>query len=1182
MKHIAKRSFSLILALILCLNLLPGLSLTADAVTPSMYNWGSRGTTATYLSDSAENFYAKNQVSYEDWTALEGGTANNAYTSTLYSELQELMESNHTYKNAYKETNDFYKYTDCQNGGGRISSFYSGLLIGPEWDGGSTWNKEHTWPNSKGMEGSDEDDIMMLRPTSKQENTSRGNTAYGVSSGYFDPNKDSGNQYNVHGDVARIMLYVYVRWGNTKIWGSSGVMESLDVLLDWMEEDPVDTWELGRNDVVQTITGTRNVFVDYPELAFLLFNQAVPGSMATPSGKAAEKAYNITATSNNDEWGTVEVSGMNINATPAEGYRAAGYQVISGTATAEQKGNVFVVDAESECTIQIIFEKRKDVTVTFLENGSVASSANKLEDDVITMPGHTGTVPEGYSFRGWVTGTLAETDAAPANQLVVGQTYTLTGDVTFHALYSRLDTGGTGAAQHFERYTGTITEGDYLIVDATEALKAAMKGVRLDFSTVEVVNDTVSYPSEDLVWHIAPTSDGYWTIYNQATGVYAAGNGTKNQGVLSTTASDFAKWTPTGSKTYEFENKGNDAAGVNDLLRKNSTYGFATYSTATGSPIMLFKGNSGTTYYTTSTVSYEITAVSSNDAWGTVSLEGSTITAVPAYGYQVGSFEVTDGEADVSRQGNTFHVTAHSDCTVKIHFVEREKAVYAIYENGKQVNSWNVFVGDTVELPAYSGTLPAGYTFVGWTDGAVSNTEQAPIFNLKPNAEYVISGNETLHALYKATFYTTSIYTITAESGNETFGTVSVSGQTITAQPAEGYQVAGFTVVSGEVNVTRKGNVLTVKASSDCTIRVDFEERTTSQVTFLENGKTLDSVTKYPGETVTVPEFSGELLDGYTFIGWTTEPGTAENAPELIYLPGHVYTVDADVTFHTLYRAGKYTTDMVEIPRVITLSAEEVGDAKTAWVDGREYPIQLSGETATVAFGQGFKPTNLVIYTYHIGDEADVHTHYPIGMQIWSVALTDGAYVATRHAGLDNLLQYSGCSIRITGKKGIRMITSVDKDQKAALTGKGLEGYTLVEYGTLLCFASDLEGGNPMILGQDYSRSNHAYKKDANGKVEDPVFAYNGNQVQYTNVLVGFSLDQCKDDIAMRPYIILKDADGQEITVYGGVIYRSIGYIATQNRTVFKSGTAAYDYVWEIIHHVYGEAFDADYEKKGE
>ena len=62
-------------------------------------------------------------------------------------------------------------------------------------------------------------------------------------------------------------------------------MESKDVLLKWIEEDPVDTWELGRNDAVEAITGTRNVFVDYPELAFLLFNEDVPADYDSPSGE---------------------------------------------------------------------------------------------------------------------------------------------------------------------------------------------------------------------------------------------------------------------------------------------------------------------------------------------------------------------------------------------------------------------------------------------------------------------------------------------------------------------------------------------------------------------------------------------------------------------------------------------------------------------------------------------------------------------------------------------------------------------------------------------------------------------------------------------------------------------------------------------------------------------------------
>ena len=83
--------------------------------------------------------------------------------------------------------------------------------------------------------------------------------------------------------------------------------------------------------------------------------------------------------------------------------------------------------------------------------------------------------------------------------------------------------------------------------------------------------------------------------------------------------------------------------------------------------------------------------------------------------------------------------------------------------------------------------------------------------------------------------------------------------------------------------------------------------------------------------------------------------------------------------------------------------------------------------------------------------------------------------------------------------------------------------------------------------------------------------------VQYTNVLVGFSNEQCVDDIAMRPYITLRDADGNTYTLYGGIVNRSIGYIAYQNRGAFTPGTNAYNYIWDIIHFVYGDAYDEDY-----
>ncbi len=100
--------------------------------------------------------------------------------------------------------------------------------------------------------------------------------------GYFEPLD------NVKGDVARICLYVYVRWAKDfpQCKDITRVFQSVDVLLEWCAEDPVDTWEMGRNEVVQSIQGNRNVFIDYPELAWLLFDREIPENMTTPSGKA--------------------------------------------------------------------------------------------------------------------------------------------------------------------------------------------------------------------------------------------------------------------------------------------------------------------------------------------------------------------------------------------------------------------------------------------------------------------------------------------------------------------------------------------------------------------------------------------------------------------------------------------------------------------------------------------------------------------------------------------------------------------------------------------------------------------------------------------------------------------------------------------------------------------------------
>ena len=233
------------------------------------------------------------------------------------------------------------------------------------------------------------------------------------------------------------------------------------------------------------------------------------------------------------------------------------------------------------------------------------------------------------------------------------------------------------------------------------------------------------------------------------------------------------------------------------------------------------------------------------------------------------------------------------------------------------------------------------------------------------------------------------------------------------------------------------------------------------------------------------------------------------------------------------------------------------GDGEEAWIDGEKLPINTDGGSHILL------PENAkVLTTNTYGENAD-GKDYPTGMKVYRIEEKDTGAVLTEIPELENLLVYAGCSIRLTGTKGIRMITGVNEAARTALVSKaGLAGYTLEEYGTVV-----MRGvGTPTL--ENSSSHNFAYKK---GKA-DPVFGRAGGTVQYTNVLVGFSLEDCKDELTMRPYIILKDiATGETVTFYGGCVSRSIGYIAKQNENTYQPGTAGYKYIHEIIDAVYGK-----------
>ena len=253
----------------------------------------------------------------------------------------------------------------------------------------------------------------------------------------------------------------------------------------------------------------------------------------------------------------------------------------------------------------------------------------------------------------------------------------------------------------------------------------------------------------------------------------------------------------------------------------------------------------------------------------------------------------------------------------------------------------------------------------------------------------------------------------------------------------------------------------------------------------------------------------------------------------------------------------------------LTIAPADVPTSEVVEVDGVKYPV----DPVTGAIQIPDSSSARIIETFGYSNGGDAHTTYPTSLKVWVVTEdANGVRTAVRVPELDDIMRYSGFSIRVTGNRGIRMITSVPTDKKNALiAAAGLAGFTLEEYGTVVGWADALNGGSLTMsnaLGHAY-----AYKRGAG----DAVVKTSGGSTQYTNVLVKFTDEQVSKDLIMRSYMVLSKG-GVRYTLYGGSVQRSIGYVAYQNRAAFRPGTAPYEYVWSLIHIAYGNRYDGEYQ----
>lgn len=116
------------------------------------------------------------------------------------------------------------------------------------------------------------DDLHHLRAVGGQENSTRNNRNFGV-----DYNGPAGNLGSWRGDVARAIFYMAIRYNSLNVVNGdpasspTGQIGDLATLLTWNNLDPVDDFEMNRNNIIYNWQMNRNPFIDNPALVNYVF-----------------------------------------------------------------------------------------------------------------------------------------------------------------------------------------------------------------------------------------------------------------------------------------------------------------------------------------------------------------------------------------------------------------------------------------------------------------------------------------------------------------------------------------------------------------------------------------------------------------------------------------------------------------------------------------------------------------------------------------------------------------------------------------------------------------------------------------------------------------------------------------------------------------------------------------------
>ena len=403
----------------------------------------------------------------------------------LFGRINTLMGNTCLLKSgySYEKLKDAYKTVDRDlNTSGYIIGYYNGASIHGDWvSGGTTWNREHTWPQSKGARtGPISYDMQSVRPAQSNINSSRGNKGYGESGSYYDPNEiaiskgnyNPSNLGSYRGDCARVIMYDYLVYGHAggyqnalhsgtaqllekigsnPVKSDSIVFESLRFMLKWHMQDPPSLTEMVRNDGAQNYQGNRNPLIDYPELAIQVFLDNLKNIEGITT-------YTVTESSAATMWPAHQYTlsdGFIAYLTNSDGTHPAesDFEVTGATYTYNASlGRLTVSEVTGNMTISDVAGSTPDpdpdpepdpatYTVTWMANGAVYRTApyNANGTQTISVPA-APVACDGYTFVGWTTEANYSNPFCAPEDLLTSDTQQkpkVTSNLTYYAVFKK-------------------------------------------------------------------------------------------------------------------------------------------------------------------------------------------------------------------------------------------------------------------------------------------------------------------------------------------------------------------------------------------------------------------------------------------------------------------------------------------------------------------------------------------------------------------------------------------------------------------------------------------------------------------------------------------------------------------------------------------------------------------------